>query len=95
MTLEEVKLFLRVDSSDEDTLITNLINTATSFVEDILRFPLSDFEENIPDVVNQAILIVIATLFESRQIGGTTEIKMNDLQFAVRNMLEPYRKKVW
>jgi len=94
MTLEEVKLFLRVDSSDEDALITNLINIATSFVEDILRFPLSDFE-NVPDVVNQAILIVIATLFESRQIGGTTEIKMNDLQFMVRNMLEPYRKKVW
>ena len=95
MTLEEVKIFLRIDSDDEDTLITSLIKTSTEIVEEILRYPLSEFNENIPETVKQAIYIVFASLYEARQIGGGNEIKLTDIKIAIRNMLEPYRKQRW
>ena len=37
LTLDEVKKYLRVDFSDEDTLITSLISTADSLVRDVSR----------------------------------------------------------
>lgn len=50
VSLEEAKLYLRVDSDEEDTLITNFIHTAEEICEDILRYSLSEFEE-VPKVV--------------------------------------------
>ena len=58
VTLEEVKLYLRIDGDEEDTLITNFISTAVEICEDILRYPLSEFEE-IPAVVRQAVLYCV------------------------------------
>lgn len=37
LTLDEVKQYLRVDSSEEDTLIEGLIKTADSLVRDVGR----------------------------------------------------------
>jgi uncharacterized phage protein (predicted DNA packaging) len=36
-TLEEVKLYLRIDHSDEDTLITDLLKTSEDLCKDIIR----------------------------------------------------------
>ena len=66
VTLEEVKLYLRLDGDEEDTLITNFILTATELCEDILRYSLSEFEE-IPAVVRQALLYCVANLYEKRE----------------------------
>lgn len=94
MTLQEVKLYLRVDNDDEDTLIQSLINTSIEMVQDILRFDLTEYE-TIPELINQAMLFIISTLHESRQVGNGNEIKMSELISTVKLMLEPYRKKVW
>ena len=66
LELEEVKLYLRIDGDEEDTLITNLILTAQEICEDILRYPLSEFEE-IPKTVIQAILYAVANMYEKRE----------------------------
>ena len=66
ITLDEAKLYLRIDSDEEDTLITNFIFTAEEICEDILRFPISEFEE-VPPVVRQAILYCVANLYEKRE----------------------------
>lgn len=94
MTLQEVKLYLRVDNDDEDTLIQSLINTSVEMVQDILRFELTEYE-TIPEIITQAMLFIVSTLYESRQVGNGNEIKINDLISTVKLMLEPYRKKVW
>ena len=94
MTLSEVKLFLRIDNDDEDTLIQSLIKTSQEMVEDILRFKLSEYE-TIPETINQAMLFIVATLFESRQVGNGNAIKMSELIDTVTRMISPYRKKVW
>ena len=66
LELEEVKLYLRVDSDEEDTLITNFILTAEEICEDILRYPLSEFEE-VPKLVRQAVLYGVANMYEKRE----------------------------
>lgn len=66
VSLEEVKLYLRIDSDEEDTLITNFILSAEEICEDILRYPLSEFEE-VPRVVRQAILYCVANIYEKRE----------------------------
>ena len=94
LTLEESKLYLRVDSDDEDVLITSLIQTAKEMVEDILRYELTEFD-TIPQTINQSMLYIVSTLYESRQVGNANAIKMEELIETVRRMVEPYRKKVW
>lgn len=66
VTLEETKLYLRIDSDEENTLITNFIFTAEEICEDILRYPLSEFEE-VPKVVRQAVLYAVANMYEKRE----------------------------
>ena len=66
VSLEEAKLYLRIDSDEEDTLITSFIGTAEEICEDILRYPLSDFEE-VPRLVRQAVLYCIANMYEKRE----------------------------
>jgi len=66
VTLEEAKLYLRIDGDEEDALITNLILTAQKICEDILRYPLSEFEE-IPAVLRQAVLYCVANIYEKRE----------------------------
>ncbi len=66
VNLEEVKLYLRLDGDEEDTLITNLISTAQELCEDILRYPLSELDE-IPAVVRQALLYCVANMYEKRE----------------------------
>ena len=94
LTLEESKLYLRVDSDDEDVLITSLNQTAKEMVEDILRYELTEFD-TIPQSIKQSMLYIVSTLYESRQVGNANAIKMDELIETVRRMVEPYRKKVW
>ena len=98
VTPEEVKLYLRLDSDEEDTLITNLISTAVELCEDILRYPMSEFVE-IPAVVRQAVLYAVASMYEKRE--GTHYYQKNegsDLAETIRVMrliLGSLRRESW
>ena len=94
LTLEESKLYLRIDSDDEDILITSLNTTAQEMVEDILRYKLTEFD-TIPETINQSMLYIVSTLYESRQVGNANAIKMDELIDTVRRMVEPYRRQAW
>ncbi len=49
VSLEEAKLYLRVDGGEEDALIAALIETASELCEGVLRMSLEDFEETPPN----------------------------------------------
>ena len=66
LTLQETKDFLRLDGDDEDALVSSLIVTAKELTEGVLRRKLTEFKE-VPETVHQAMLIVVATLYEERQ----------------------------
>lgn len=92
LTLQETKEFLRVDGDEEDALISSLILTAKDLTEDVMRRKLSDFDER-PETVRQAMLILVATLYEERQVSkGKTGVSVADTLDLVRRMLFAYRK---
>ena len=93
ITLQEAKEFLRVDGDDEENLIASLIVAAQELTEDVLRRPLGELEP-LPETVRQAMLIVVATLYEERQISkDKTGIDISETLDLVRRMLFAYRKE--
>lgn len=67
LTLDEVKQYLRVDSSEEDALIEGLIKTADSLVRDVGRMSQSDIPDASKSVMLAAELYTIAYLYEHRE----------------------------
>jgi len=89
VTLEETKKFLRVDSDDEDALITDFIKASEDICEGVLRFPLSDFEET-PELIKQAVLFGVSQFYEFRE-SIDTKIVIE----TIKRLLFAYRKEDW
>lgn len=95
LTLQETKDFLRLDGDDEDALVSSLIVTAKELVEDTLRRKLTEFEE-IPETVHQAMLIVVGTLYEERQVAkDKSGVDIKETLDLVRRMLFAYRREAF
>ena len=69
MTLEEVKLYLKVENGEEDYLIEQLMATSQQLCEDILREPSPS------EVLKTAILYGVAYLYEHREEANHKELK--------------------
>ena len=83
LTLDEVKKYLRVDSSDEDALITSLISMADSLVRDVSRMNSdSEISEASKLVMMAAELYTVAYLYEHRE-----EADHHDLTLTLRALL--------
>lgn len=95
ITLQEAKDFLRVDGDDEDALISSLIITAKALVEEVIRKKLEEIEET-PEPVHQAMLIVVSTLYEERQISkDKSGVDIGETLDLVRRMLFAYRRSIF
>ncbi|MBP2028698.1 hypothetical protein J2Z35_002528 [Acetoanaerobium pronyense] len=90
VTLEDTKLWLRVEHADEDALIESLITASQEIVEYILRFSLNDFEGDIPESIKHAIFFTVSKFYEERN-----EIDMNELKTVLKFLLSSYRKEIW
>lgn len=89
LTLEEVKLYLRIEGDEEDALITSLINSSLELCEGILRQPISEFTE-VPQLVKSAALYSIASMYEKREGEGIEETLDT-----IKRLLSPFRKESW
>jgi len=90
VTLDELKIFLRVDADIDDTLINALAISSEETVEGVLGFPLSNFGEEIPDIVRQTVCILTARRYENR-LGET----LHKDGVLARSLLQGYRDKTW
>ena len=69
ISLEEAKLYLKVENTDEDDLIMQLIDTSKKLCEETLR-------QNIySKVLRMAILYGVAYLYEHRETANYKELK--------------------
>lgn len=92
LTLQETKDFLRLDGDDEDALVSSLILTAKELIEEVLRRKLTEFKE-VPETVHQAMLIVVGTLYEERQVAkDKLGVDIKETLDLVRRMLFAYRR---
>ena len=95
LTLQETKDFLRLDGDDEDALVSSLIVTAKELTEGVLRRKLTEFKE-VPETVHQAMLIVVATIYEERQVAkDKSGVDIKETLDLVRRMLFAYRREVF
>lgn len=85
ITLEEAKLYLRVDSFDEDGFITGLIETAEKLCMDVARINQGVFVDEVA-TTRIAVLYAMAFLYEHREEADFTELltMLRALLFGVR-----------
>ena len=65
VTLQEAKNYLRVDHSEDDKLIQELLLTAKKLCMDVGRMSEEDFSVN-EDTVRTAMLFALGYLYENR-----------------------------
>ncbi|AKU03187.1 TPA: head-tail connector protein [Streptococcus agalactiae] len=69
MSLEEVKLYLKVENDEEDFLIEQLMTSSRQLCLDIIR------ETSTSEVLKTAILYGVAYLYEHREEASHKELK--------------------
>lgn len=89
VTLEEAKLYLKVDGSEEDALISSSIFSAEEICEGIIRYPISEFT-TIPETLRQAILFIVANMYEHRE-----DFKVDSILETTSRLLFAYRRESW
>jgi len=89
ITLEEAKLYLRVDSNDEDALITGFIAGAEQLCMDTARVDSKTLESEAA-TTRIAVLYAIAYLYEHRE-----EADYNELILTLRSLLFGVRQEVF
>lgn len=85
MTVDEAKLYLRIDGDDENELIEALIASADSY----LKMAVDDFEalkadkdfKSLSDMVEK---LLISELYENRGVGADSQ---KDYSYSVRSMI--------
>lgn len=87
LSLKETKAYLRVDTSDEDSLIKMLIEQAEQLVMDVGRISENKMEED-GNVARIAALYAVAYLFEHREDADLHKLTLTlrSILFAVREV---------
>ena len=88
VSVDEMRKYLRVDYSDDDDLIENMIQSSEKLCEDIAR--LSFDEINDLDKVKIAVMYSVAYMYEHRE-----EADYHALTISLRSFLEGARKSVF
>ena len=89
VSLQTAKLYLRVDSSDEDALIESLVASSEKICRDVMRIPDGEALPEDPEV-EVAVLYGLAYLFEHRE-----EADHGILQKNLRWLLAAQRREVF
>ena len=87
VTVDEMKQYLRVDSSDDDPLMSQLINTAEALCRDVARLDDTAFSAESAST-KTAVLYAVAYLYEHRE-----EADHKALTLSLRSLLFGVRKE--
>lgn len=88
ITLQEAKNYLRVDHSEDDKLIQDLLLTAKKLCMDVGRMDEKQLAEN-EDTVRTAMLFALGYLYENRNTAD-----MKKLSLFLRSILFAQREGV-
>lgn len=87
--LEEIKQYVRIDSSEEDALLLTLAATSQNLCSDILRHSFEP-EDEISDPIRTAVLYGISYLYENRE-----QADFKDLILTLKYLLFGQRDEVF
>lgn len=89
MTLELAKRYLRVDTSDDDELISKMLESSEKMCLDILRSKPGDTLPETPEL-QMGMLYALAYMYERREDANHKE-----MMFTLRHMLGADRREVF
>ena len=99
LTVDEVKVHLRIEQDDEDEYLASLIQQAQSTAEDFCRVSFEpeiivDDEGNetvttVPEPVRLAVLLMVSHYYENRD--NPDRAVYGTMRIAFENLLYPYR----
>lgn len=75
VTLDEAKMFIRIEHSDDDAMIAMMITAASDAVTDVAT--AWDGEGDVPDRIKLAVLARVGLLYDKASLeGGKGELSM-------------------
>jgi len=88
VTIEDVKVHLRIQYEEEDDYLESLIRQAQAAAEDFCRV---EFEDEAPEPVRLAVLLMVSFIYENRdlpdkQVYLTTRMAFENLLYPHRDM---------
>ena len=86
LSVEEVKVHLRIQHDEEDGYIRDLIMQAQAAAEDYCRI---SFPEDAPESVRLAVLLMTSHYYENRE--NSDNIAYATMRTAFQNLLYPHR----
>ena len=95
--LDLCKQNLRLDSDDEDELLTSMIEAASNYVEGFLANPpdtTSSPPDEVPQEVQQATMMLVAAWFDNREtiVGTSSQRELpKELPYGVEYILRNLR----
>lgn len=89
LTVDEVKVHLRIEDDEEDDYIEGLIRQAQSAAEDFCRVSFGDDETSAPEPVRLAVMLMVSHYYENRD--NPDRAVYGTMRIAFENLLYPYR----
>lgn len=90
VTVNELKAHLRVDSNDEDNLLSNMIYASQGHIENLMGQAFADITGETPAPLKQAVLMLAAHWFEGREAAATEPVR--SIPFSVQDLVAEYRE---
>lgn len=94
LNLDLVKEYLRVDFTEDDTLITSMLYAAKSFIQNYLNRKFTDWTDvgtEIPSEFTIAALAIISHWYENRQVAADRNLTKNELPYVFAGLLDMHR----
>ena len=89
LTVDEVKIHLRVEEDDEDDYLETLILQAQAAAEDFCRVSFETDYAVVPEPVRLAVMLMVSHYYENRDNPDRTVY--GTMRIAFENLLYPYR----
>ena len=85
VSVDELKTHLRIQHSEEDSLLESLIAQAQAVAENICR---EAFENDAPEPVRLAVILMASFFYENRDVSDKTGY--STMYTAFRALISPY-----
>lgn len=90
VTMEEAKLYLKLDTAEEDSLVETLLSSSETLCLDILRKEAEEVDEKDTELLKTAMLFAVGYFYEHRE-----EADHKALQQTLYYLLSSRRKVVF
>ena len=89
LTVNEVKIHLRIEDDDEDAYLESLIAQAQAVAEDFCRVSFEADYDTVPEPVRLAVMLMVSHYYENRD--NPDRAVYGTMRIAFENLLYPYR----